>query len=169
MKSIKLKVRLVVLASLLGFAGVTAAGDEGDDSVWCADTSIAGELLEDMRGGMLTEHGMSVNVGLQREVYVNGELVSTTTLTFNELTRLLSGAAPHTEVGGDAGLLVQTGAGNAQVMPLAAGSLATVIQNTMDNQVIRGVTQINADVTNMELLRGMTVTSSAMEMLGRSR
>jgi hypothetical protein len=117
----------------------------------------------------MTEHGMSVNVGIQREVYINGELVSTTTLTLSDLTRLLAGGAPNAALSGDGSVLVQTGTGNTHVMPLDSSSFSTVIQNTLNNQVIRGVTQINADVSNLELLRGMSVTSSAAEMIGRSR
>ena len=164
--SINKSTLFISIALALGIGGMSHAET---DSVWPIDASLQGDVLEDMRGGMLTEHGLSVNVGLQREVYINGELVSTTTLTLTELTRLLSGAAPRAQLGGDAGMLVQTGAGNTSVMPLDSSSFATVIQNTLDNQVIRGVTQINADVSNLELLRGMAVTSSAAEMIGRSR
>lgn len=156
----------LILVAALSAAGVVCAESE---TAWSPDASIQMDVLDAMRGGMLTEHGLAVNLGIQRDVYVNGELVTTTTLTLSDLSRLLGGAAPQAAIAGDAGTLVQTGLGNTHVTPLDSSSLATVIQNTLDNQVIRTVTQINANVSNVELLRGMSVTANAADMIGRSR
>jgi hypothetical protein len=175
------KLRLTGASALVSLAVLSAAASYADDDArshapqpalgaWQIEHPIDANTLDTMRGGMLTEHGLNVSVGIQREVFINGQLVSTTTLTLSDLTRLAGGGAAKVELGGDPSVLVQNGAGNVVLTPLAdSPAIATVIQNTLDNQIIRGVTQINANVSSMELLRGMQITNNAVEMLGRSR
>ena len=64
--------------------------------------------------------------------------------------------------------VIQNGAGNTFVLPQSLNSLTTVIQNTVDNQIIRNMTTINATVINQALARSMELTVSLNQAIARS-
>lgn len=64
--------------------------------------------------------------------------------------------------------IIQNGAGNTFVLPQSLNSLTTVIQNTVDNQIIRNMTIINATVLNQALARSMELTASLNQAIARS-
>lgn len=64
--------------------------------------------------------------------------------------------------------VIQNGAGNTFALPQSLDSLTTVIQNTMDNQIIRNMTTINATVINQALARSMELTASLNQAIARS-
>ena len=64
--------------------------------------------------------------------------------------------------------VIQSGAGNTFVLPQSLNSLTTVIQNTVDNQIIRNMTTINATVINQALARSMELTASLNQAIARS-
>jgi len=64
--------------------------------------------------------------------------------------------------------IIQNGAGNTFVLPQSLNSLTTVIQNTVDNQIIRNMTTINATVINQALARSMELTASLNQAIARS-
>lgn len=69
---------------------------------------------------------------------------------------------------GQAITIIQNGAGNTFVLPQSLNSLTTVIQNTVDNQIIRNMTTINATVINQALARSMELTASLNQAIARS-
>ena len=64
--------------------------------------------------------------------------------------------------------IIQNGMGNTFVLPQSLNSLTTVIQNTVDNQIIRNMTTINATVINQALARSMELTASLNQAIARS-
>ena len=64
--------------------------------------------------------------------------------------------------------IIQNGMGNTFVLPQSLNSLTTVIQNTVDNQIIRHMTTINATVINQALARSMELTASLNQAIARS-
>ncbi len=114
--------------------------------------------LDTMRGGFTTGEGLKLSFGIERAVYINGNLVTTTSLNVSDL-----GAgdgrprAASATVNGSLAL-VQSGQGNT-FLPGVVSSTAvgTVIQNNLDNQKIQHVTVVNATVNGMQVLRAMNL------------
>jgi len=112
--------------------------------------------LDTMRGGFTTGEGLKLSFGIERAVYINGNLVTTTSLNVSDLGAATAGRASATVNGSLA--LVQSGQGNT-FLPGVVSSTAvgTVIQNTLDNQKIQHVTVVNATVNSMQVLRAMNL------------
>ena len=112
--------------------------------------TIADSELDTLRGGFETPSGLRVSFGIERAVYINGVLSSVTTVNLADLGQLSGRGLPE----GSTVAVIQNGPNNTFVgNALNAGALATVIQNSLDNQNIRAVTTINATVNSMEMLR----------------
>ncbi|ANQ86192.1 hypothetical protein dqs_3164 [Azoarcus olearius] len=123
--------------------------------------------LDTLRGGFETPSGLRVSFGIERAVYVNGVLASVTTVNLAELGNLVGrgvalneGATVAVIQNGPNGLLSSTG--------LANGALATVIQNSLDNQSMRAITTINATVNSMEMLRSGQMQQSVRDAMVHS-
>lgn len=115
--------------------------------------------LEAIRGGYSGINGLQVFFGIERSVYVNGALVTTTSLN-------LSGQGQS--VGGGQSLaLIQSGAGNsvAPQLLLPSAMPGTVIQNTLNDQRIQALTVINATVNSMQVLRSLNLQTTIRESI----
>lgn len=133
---------------------------------------VADSDLDQMRGGFETSSGglpLSFSFGIERATFLNGQLVSTTTIaipTFPFASTQGAAAAGFNPIN-----VIQNGAGNVfslqgiQNMP---ASVMTVIQNSLDNQVIGNATVINASITSRDFLRSLAVQSSLNQMVFRS-
>jgi len=99
------------------FAGLSATGSAaaaaGDALPLFAGQLVADDTLGELRGGFETPGGLALSFGIERVVYINGELSSTTTLNVADLGRLVGGAAG--------------------VAPLPVGTSVAVIQNGPNN------------------------------------
>jgi hypothetical protein len=124
--------------------------------------ALSGEKLDEVRGGFMTDGGLRISFGIERAVYLNGNLVATTSLNIADLAKISGGQAQVTTSGTTGGLaLLQNGAGNV----LAPGSITstaagTVIQNTLDNQKINTITRIDAVVNSSGIMRSINLQSS---------
>lgn len=142
-------------ASLSPLPGVTVAMSE--------------QRLDRVRGGFMAPSGLQVSFGIERAVYINGSLVTTTTL--NLAPGQAEGAQMQMPSAGQFAF-IQNGAGNT-VVPgaIAADTLPTVIQNTLDGQKIQNLTVINATVNSLQVLKGLqlqsAVTSAIIDSLRR--
>lgn len=151
---------------------------------------VSNERLDSTRGG-LDANSILLSIGISRAVFINNELVITTTLNipgFNTnsqvnspatLTQKLGTGAnpaipppgaralPVVTLNGNGMSLIQNGLNNTatlQNLP-SAGSL---IQNTLDNQSIRSLTTIDAKVPSQNIARSLNVTNSMRDMLSRA-
>ena len=121
--------------------------------------AVAESALDRVRGGF-EGGGLNISFGIERAVYVNGALVTTTTLNVSELGKLTAGRGP---VAIDAGTiaLIQNGMGNSvSASTLTSTSAGTIVQNTLDGQKIQNITVINATANSLGVLRGMNFQSS---------
>lgn len=128
---------------------------------------VSTELLEQMRGGYERSDGantLKVTFGVERAVYVNGALVSTSSLALDGLGRLVgSGAAAQGLPAGASGLTADSlrlGAGNAlatNATELPTGAL--VLQNSLNDQRLEARTTINAVVEGAQLMRAARLES----------
>ena len=127
--------------------------------------ALSDQQLDQMRGGFETPSGLNISFGIERAVYINGNLVTTTTFNVGDLGKLTGQQAEA------AGVLIQNGAGNSfQPGAIPASALPTVIQNTLNNQTIQGITVINAATNSMEILKAINLQSTLNEaMVGSLR
>ena len=56
-------------------------------------TAMSDNKLDRMRGGFSLPNGLQISFGIERAVYVNGNLVSTTSLNIVDLAKAVSAAA----------------------------------------------------------------------------
>ncbi|WP_420997483.1 hypothetical protein ACKI2N_020315 [Cupriavidus sp. 30B13] len=191
------------------------------------------DRLDDLRGGFDVGSNLQVSFGIQRAVYINGDLVVATSLTIPNLSRITTdqatrlaaalgvatgaGAAAAATVnnalashpataggsngsnGGSSGSsgnaaaaagtamtslpaamvsagaatvttngvmsLIQNGAGNSAAASALAGSPATVIQNTLNNQSIQNLVTINAGVNTLQAFRAQVANQTLTNAL----
>jgi len=90
--------------------------------------------LEEQRGGFLLPNGVHIDFGIEKLVYLNGVETFSSYFQFPENNFLL-----------------QNGDGN-MASDLNGSALASVIQNNLDDQVIRTVNEINLEISNLHNL-----------------
>jgi hypothetical protein len=127
--------------------------------------------LDSIRGGVDVDSTRKFSIGIERVVFINGQLVTTSTLTISDLTFDLSRSSlPLAALTGTGPSVIQNGPGN--TFNLTQGQnlppLMTVIQNTLNNQKIDGSTTINARVPTLDLARNLSISSSMRNAVGRS-
>lgn len=135
-------------------------------SLW---TAVEDSTLASMRGGFDFGNGLSVSFGIERAVYINGALVTNTTINVGDLARVTPEQAAMISRQAAAINLVQNGPGNAST--LTGSDLAmpgTVIQNTLSNQNIQSQTIINASSNALGLMKTLNTLNSLCEALGNS-
>ena len=113
---------------------------------------VAGDntVLEQMRGGFDLAPGLRVSFGIERLVYVNGQLVASATLQIPDLGRMTADQASALAAINE-GRVVQIGEGNR--IDAGAGGNALVIQNTLDGQDITALTTLNVGVDTLGMLQ----------------
>lgn len=124
--------------------------------------ALSEQSLGAIRGGFTGINGLQVSFGIERTVYINGNLVSTTSLNVSP-----QGQAVGV---GESVALIQSGAGNnfAPQIILPSSLPATVIQNTLNDQKIQALTVINATVSSMQMLRSLDFQNSMREAVAGS-
>jgi hypothetical protein len=129
-------------------------------------TAVTDDRLDSMRGGFEIDSSLTVSFGIQRAVYVDGNLVTAASVTVPDLARITTAQADALRTSAGAVSLVQNGVGNAYdtgAMPAAA--VATVIQNSLNNQEIRSLTVIDATVNTLGALKALNFATSMRDAL----
>lgn len=133
-----------------------------DDPRWPARTTtvaLSEDRLDSMRGGFDMPSGLKVSFGISRVAYVNGNLVTTTSVNIPDVSAITAQQA-QALIAANAGALVQVGHGNvvqAGALPALTGS---VLQNSLSNQQIQAMTTIDTSVNSLSLFKGMNVMST---------
>lgn len=134
-----------------------------------ASASVPSDQLGDLRGGFEMPNGLRMSFGIERVVMINGVLQSTTSLRIEDLGRAVGGkATPESVVPGTALAVIQSGPNNIITAPLPGTTLATVVQNSLDNQKLQTFTTVNATINSMEVARGLRMHQSMQEALNRA-
>lgn len=121
--------------------------------------AVAETALDVVRGGFVTDT-LNISFGIERAVYINGALVTTTSFNLSDLGRM-SGGRGSVALDSATVALIQNGTGNAvSAGSISSASIATVVQNTLDGQKIQNLTVINASVNSLGVLRGLNLQSS---------
>lgn len=131
--------------------------------------ALSADKLDEVRGGFVTDGGLKISFGIERAVYLNGTLVTTTSLNIADLAKISGGQAQVTGTGNDVLALLQSGTGNVfspgSISSTAAG---TVIQNTLDNQKISTITRVDAVVSSSSIMRSINLQSSMQSAIVNS-
>lgn len=145
-----------------GAPSVGEAAPPGADLL--ASAALPAEKLDTLRGGFIAPGGLRMSFGIERAVLINGVLQSTTHLRVEDLGNVTAKAL----AAGSTVAVIQNGMNNSLNVSLPATSLATIVQNSLDNQRIQTVTTINATINSAEMMRGMRMHQSMQEALNRA-
>lgn len=132
---------------------------------WAA---VPAHQLDDIRGGFDTSLNLTLSFGIERAVYLNGALVTTTSFNLPALGSLPRNDANGAILSAGSVALVQNGPGNTFVQARDSTPLAaTVIQNTLSNQSLQSLTTINASSNSLQILRTNAFQSMLQDGVGR--
>lgn len=123
------------------------AASDAQPTLWKA---VSDEQLDAMRGGFDFGNGLLASFGIERVVYINGNLVAQSSVNIPNIASMTAAQASALATATGNVSVVQNGAGNtfAPAM-LDRTTAATVIQNSLSNQDIKSLTTINASVNNL--------------------
>lgn len=136
-----------------------------DEAGFTSADAVAADTLDGYRGGFITDSGLAVSLGLERIVTINGNIADSSRIDFGDLGSL---AAGRTALSADAAnqlRIIQNGGGAVAVDfgPSALGG--TVIQNSLNNQLINNATIINASVEGRGLLQALNFQNTLSNAL----
>ena len=121
--------------------------------------------LAQMRGGFQMPSGMMLSFGIERVVFLNGELTARIAVRIPDVTRITPEQA-QALADFNRGMVVQIGEGNRFDPAQVAGGL--VIQNTLDDQDIRTLTRIEVGVDTLGAYQSLNANGALTDALIRA-
>lgn len=153
---------LLAGAAMLSLYPVRAQADDFQEI-----QAVSSQELSSMRGGFTTDSGLVVSFGIEMAAYINGVLKATNSIN---VANIGGGAGqPYSvQTSGNPVIVVQNGPNN--FMPNNYGNLqhGIIVQNTLDQQVLKTVNTINATVNVLGLYRDMNMGNALNQQLIRS-
>ena len=140
-------------------------------AVFAADSvtrwqAVSDERLEQVRGGFDLGSGIVASLGIDRAVYVNGSLVTHTSINIPDISHISSVQATALAAVMNSANLVQIGPGNSiDPSTLSQARGATIIQNTLNNQQIQALTTLNVSTNSLNMFRAMALQDSLQSAL----
>lgn len=161
---------VVFMMLAVALAGAAQAQEEdgaqalagADDTAGLAWPAADDATLDTMRGAFDFAPGLHLAIGVERAVYMNGELVSRTSSAVGDASfaGTANGAVGVGDLNGTIALIRQ-GAGNSgQFNQLAPGTAATLIQNSLNDRAIAVVTTIDAATNSLQLMRSLNLQAA---------
>lgn len=124
-------------------------------------TPVDDDHLDTMRGGFETASGLRVGFGIERVVYINGSLAASTQLYIPDVGHMTAADARALATMLGSVTWIRNGPGNTfDPTTMATTYGATVIQNSLDNQVIRNQITINAAVNTLQDFKAINAMST---------
>lgn len=125
--------------------------------------AITDARLDTLRGGFDAGGGVMVSFGIQRAVEVNGQLITKTNFNIPDLARITPEQAQRAGAALAASNLVRNGVSQ---IPSAQGTGGIfVIQNSLDNQVIRSTTTLNVSTTSLGMVQALNSLATLRDAL----
>ena len=121
--------------------------------------------LAQMRGGFQMPSGMMLSFGIERVVFLNGELTARIAVQIPDVARITPEQA-QALADFNRGMVVQIGDGNRFDPAQVAGGL--VIQNTLDDQDIRTLTRIEVGVDTLGAYQSLNANGALTDALIRA-
>jgi hypothetical protein len=147
----------------LAGSAIPSAAAPAPDAGW---VPVKDEQLDRMRGGFSTPDGLQVSLGIERLVSINGELVARTRLDISNLNHLTGEHLSQTRDALSTVNLIQNGRDNIyQAVQSAPAGAGVVIQNTLNDQLIRSQTVISSTVNSASLLKAINIQGSVSDAL----
>lgn len=163
------RLRAALLGALLALAGMPAVhADDKPAPVAGFGAPVGPVTLDRTRGGFEIAGGLSVALGIERVVSVNGEVLSRTNIAIPDLSAMSLDQARLTQEALGAARMIQIGGNNFAAADLGLPNGATLIQNTLDGQDIRAATTITSTVNSMSLLKDLNFHSTIRDAVVRS-
>lgn len=156
--------RAALLAALLG-GGFAAPAVRAADGL---GKPVDAATLDGARGGFEVAGGLSLALGIERVVSVNGEVLSRSSIAIPDLSAMTAEQARQAHEALGAARLIQLGSGNFAAPDTGLGSGATLVQNSLNDQTIRTATVITSTVNSMSLLKDLNFQSTIRDALVRS-
>lgn len=133
---------------------------------------VSSVRLDDTRGGFDLGNGLVASLGIDRAVYINGALITSTKIDIPDIAHITTAQATALASATGATTVVQNGPGNSfDPSAFSHTVAATVVQNTLNNQNISTVTTMSVSVNNLSMFRGLNLQQSlqsvAANPLGR--
>lgn len=116
--------------------------------------------LEKQRGGFDLPSGLTMSLGVERLVSINGQLVSQGSFNIANVASMTVDEARQARDAFGSARLVQNGAGNFASLPSVPG---TFVQNSLDGQTIGTQTIISANVNSASLLKDLNFNASVRD------
>ena len=129
---------------------------------------VGDAVLAEARGGFELDSGLVMSLGIERVVAINGDVVSSSTFNIPDVSKLSAEQAGNASVTLSSLNLLQNGAGNSFQATLPQTVGATVVQNSLNDQVLASRTVINASVNSLELLKTINFQDSLRTALSNS-
>lgn len=127
---------------------------------------VSSDQLNGLRGGFDLDNGLKVSIGIERAVYVNGDLVTTSSLNIPDMSKITAEQANLLRTATGTINVVQNGPGNSfQPRSVSPSSIATVIQNSLDNQSIKNLTVVDATVNSAGFMKNMNFQTALSDSL----
>lgn len=155
-----LSVVLLPLAGLAMAGPAEPASSAAQSSPFEPANAVDSVALDEARGGFITANGLVVTLGLERLVTINGNVVERTGMQLGDIGKLASGQGSIPDEALGQLRLIQNGEVRS-VTPDSSTLLGgTLIQNTLNDQLIRSQTSINATVNTAGMLRAINFGTS---------
>lgn len=171
--------RLCLLGALVG--GAQAAPPLAEN-VWMA---VGDQTLDSLRGGFRMGEGLLVSFGITRAVYINGALMTETTLQVGRMADITPAQATQLSQQLETISLVQNGPGNSfapgsspnpgtpsgagpTITSVAGGMAGTIIQNSLNNQHISNQTIVNAHSNGLGMVRSLNLYGTLNDAIQHS-
>ena len=151
----------LLLAVLLVTSGARGQGGELGTEWQPVDPA----RLAQMRGGFQMPSGMMLSFGIERVVFLNGELTARIAVQIPDVARITPEQA-QALADFNRGMVVQIGEGNRFDPAQVAGGL--VIQNSLDDQDIRTLTRIEVGVDTLGAYQNLNSNGALTDALIRA-
>jgi len=119
---------------------------------------VGAAALDQERGGFDLPSGLTMSLGIERLVSINGQLVTQTSFSIANLASISADEARQARDVLGSTQLVQNGSGN--LASIASGIGGTFVQNSLNNQTIGTQTIISANVNSASLLKDLNFNSA---------
>ena len=117
--------------------------------------------LDEVHGGFDLGGGLVASLGIQELAYINGNLVTSTSINIPNIGQITAQQATALASALSTVNLVRNGPNNSAASSLMQNAgLATVIQNSLNNQSISTLTTLNISVNTLDVLHELNLQST---------
>lgn len=155
-------------------AGSPAIGDAVAAPIHAGEMTGWGVAASDnqlgvVRGGFDAGSGLVVSFGIERAVYVNGDLVTSTRLDIPNIGQTSVEQATALAAATSTVSIVRNGPGDTlDPAALARPTAGTVVQNSLNDQHIQALTTLDTTVNSLDLFKGLNLQDTLQTALVNS-